>query len=102
MDGLASHLKFMLKNLKFKNKYVTLTWLPDLIHLFAHLAHVLANPDKSLLTARLLGDLLPMRFSGRVADTDWSWLRRFWNKKFLDKTIAAMKHVSMKKREIWG
>jgi hypothetical protein len=71
MDGLKSHLKFMLKNLKFDNKHLTLSWLPDMFHLFAHLANFLAG--NSVITVQLLGKNVKLKFNGTYFDNNETW-----------------------------
>jgi hypothetical protein len=113
MDGLKSHLKFMLKKLKFKNKVLDLAWIPDMFHLFAHFANFLAG--NSFITVQLLGKPVKLKFNGSYfensetwnhyrtkADTDISWLRKFWNRKFIRKTIGAMEGVSNRQKKKLG
>jgi hypothetical protein len=113
MDGLKSHLKFLLKNLKFDNKHLTLRWIPDMFHLFAHFANFLAG--KFFITVQLLGKPVKLKFNGSYfennetwnhyrgkADTDISWLRKFWSKKFIRKTIRAMEGVSNRQKKKLG
>ncbi len=93
----------MLKNLKFKNKVLNLSWLPDMFHLFAHFANFLAV--NSTIIVQLLGkpeNSEKWNHFRAKADTDISWLRKFWDRKFIRKSIKAMEGVSNRQKKKLG
>jgi hypothetical protein len=85
----------------------------DPYHILAHLANLLANPEKSLITVHLDGEAIKLKFTDEFffyddtwldyrnnALTDLTHLRRFHNKKFLEETLTFMRCSSETKEKI--
>jgi hypothetical protein len=104
-DAHSAHINMFMNNYKIYTDKMIIKWkwLPELVHVFAYLANILANPRRSIISLCQREGKFRFAFSGKFfrrnvtwlrfragAHTRIDWLDKFWTEKFLKRTLRCM------------